>query len=29
MKAFCLRFAKAIYDPAERYEQLPNKFLDK
>lgn len=28
MKAFCLRFAKALYDTVERYQKLPNKFVD-
>ncbi len=28
MKAFSLRFARAIYATAERYQQLPNKFVD-
>jgi hypothetical protein len=28
MKAFYLCFAKALYDTAERYQELPNKFID-
>jgi hypothetical protein len=28
MKAFSLRFARAVYATAERYQQLPNKFVD-
>jgi hypothetical protein len=28
MKAFCLRFVKALYDTAEKYQELPNKFVD-
>lgn len=28
MKAFCLRCVKALYDTAEKYQELPNKFVD-
>ncbi len=28
MKDFSLRFARAVYATAERYQQLPNKFVD-
>lgn len=28
MKAFYLRFAKGFYDTAERYQKIPNKFVD-
>jgi hypothetical protein len=28
MKAFYLRFAKVLYDTAERSQKLPNKFID-
>ncbi len=28
MKAFYLRFAKTVFDRAERYQELPNKFID-
>jgi|GEM_PF-1701251 len=28
MKDFSLRFARAVYATAEKYQQLPNKFVD-
>ena len=28
MKDLSLRFARAVYATAERYQQLPNKFVD-
>lgn len=28
MKSTYLRFAKAIHETAERYQELPNKFID-
>jgi hypothetical protein len=28
MKAFCLRFVKVLYDTADKYQELPNKFVD-
>ena len=28
MKAYYLRFVKGLYDTAERYQELPNKFVD-